>query len=293
MAETYGIPGAEAVRLRTNGIELDAIVAGPADGPLVVLLHGFPESSRGWRRQIGPLAAAGLRVAAPDQRGYGLSDKPRGVAAYAIGPLADDVLGLADAFGQERFAVVGHDWGAAVAWHLAARDPGRVERAAVLNGVGVSVGRDYARARPGQMLRSWYIGLFQAPALPELALRAGGFARLRSAMTRSSRPGTFTEEDFRRYGEAWARPGALTAMLGWYRALRLYARSLPPERVRVPLRVVWGDRDAFLEPGMADAGLGLCERGEAFHVPEATHWVQHEEPGRVNRLLIEFLARAP
>ena len=108
-------------------------------------------------------------------------------------------------------------------------------------------------------------------------------------MTRSSRPGTFTEEDFRRYCEAWARPGALTAMLGWYRALRLYARSLPPERVRVPLRVVWGDRDAFLEPGLVEAGLRLCERGEAFHLPEATHWVQHEEPERVNRLLLEFL----
>jgi pimeloyl-ACP methyl ester carboxylesterase len=232
MAETYGIPGAEAVRLRTNGIELDTIVAGPADGPLVVLLHGFPESSRGWRRQVGPLAAAGLRVAAPDQRGYGLSDKPRGVAAYAIGPLADDVLGLADAFGRERFAVVGHDWGAAVAWHLAARDPGRVERAAVLNGVGVSVGRDYARARPGQTLRSWYIGLFQAPALPELALRADGFARLRSAMTRSSRPGTFTEEDFRRYGEAWARPARPSARSRSHaaRASALVANAPPRTR---------------------------------------------------------------
>jgi pimeloyl-ACP methyl ester carboxylesterase len=290
MAETHGIHGAEAVRLRTNGIRLRAVVAGPADGSLVVLLHGFPEFAYAWRRQVGALAAAGLRVIAPDQRGYNLSDKPEGVAAYGIEALADDVLGLAQALGRERFAVVGHDWGAAVAWHLAARYPERVDRAAVLNGVGISVGQAYARIHPSQMLKSWYIGFFQAPILPELALRAGHFAWLRSAMARSSRPGIFSAEDFRRYREAWVRPGALTAMLNWYRALRRYARALPAERVRVPLRVIWGDRDAFLEPGLVAAGLGLCERGQAFHIPEATHWVQHEEPERVNRLLVEFLA---
>jgi pimeloyl-ACP methyl ester carboxylesterase len=293
MLASYGIRGAEALRLPVGGINLHALAAGPVDGPLVVLLHGFPEFAYGWWRQIGSLAAAGLRVVAPDQRGYGLSDKPEGVAAYAIDVLADDVLRLVKALGRERFAVVGHDWGAAVAWHLAARNPERVERAAVLNGVGVTAGRDHARANPSQMLKSWYIGFFQTPGLPELALGAADFAWLRSAMRRSSRPGTFGAEDFQRYREAWARPGAFTAMLNWYRALRLYARALPPERVQVPLRVIWGDRDAFLEQGMVEAGLRLCEHGEAFHLPEATHWVQHEEAGRVNELLIEFLTRAP
>ncbi len=290
MVETYGIPGADPVRLQTNGIELHAVAAGPADGPLVVLLHGFPEFAYGWRRQIGPLAAAGLRVIAPDQRGYSLSDKPDGITAYAIDVLADDVLGLARTLGRERFAVVGHDWGAAVAWHLAARNPERVERVAVLNGIGVTAGRAYAQGRPSQMLKSWYMGFFQAPGLPELALRVADFAWLRSAMIRSSRPGTFGAEDFRCYKEAWARSGALTAMLNWYRALRLYARSLPPEQMRVPMRIVWGDHDAFLERGMVEAGLGLCERGEAFHLPEATHWVQHEEPEQVSQLLLEFLS---
>jgi pimeloyl-ACP methyl ester carboxylesterase len=289
MFDTYGIPGAEAARLRANGIDLHVLAAGPRGGPLVILLHGFPEFSYGWRRQIKPLAAAGLRVIAPDQRGYNLSDKPDGVGAYTIDVLADDLIGVADMLGRERFAVVGHDWGAAVAWHLAARNPERVERAVVLNGIGVTIGRDYARASPSQMLKSWYIGFFQTPGLPELALRAADFAWLRSAMKRSSRPGTFEADDFRRYREAWRRPRALTAMLNWYRALRLYARSLPPEGMRVPLRVIWGDRDAFLEQGMVEAALRWCERGEAFHLPDATHWVQHEEPERVNELLIEFL----
>jgi pimeloyl-ACP methyl ester carboxylesterase len=164
---------------------------------------------------------------------------------------------------------------------------------AVLNGIGISVAQAYAHAHPSQLRKSWYIGFFQVPALPELALRTAGFAWLRSAMARSARPATFSTEDFHRYQEAWARPGALTAMLNWYRALRLHARSLPAERVRVPLRVIWGDRDTFLEPGLVEAGLGLGERGEAFHLPEATHWVQHEETERVTRLLVDFLVQKP
>jgi epoxide hydrolase 4 len=290
MADTYGMPGMEALRLRADTIELHAVAAGPPDGRLVVLLHGFPEFWYGWRRQIAPLAAAGLRVLVPDQRGYNLSDKPGGVAAYALDTLADDVLGLADALGRGRFAVVGHDWGGVVAWHLAARNPERVERAAVLNGPHPATVRAFMRAHPSQALRSWYAGFFQAPLLPEWTLGAADFAWLRASLDRTSRPGAFSDEDLRRYRAAWARPGALTAMLNWYRALPGFAGPSPSGRIRVPVRVVWGDRDPFLDRGLVEAGLALCDRGEAFHLPEATHWVQHEEPEQVNRLLVEFLA---
>jgi pimeloyl-ACP methyl ester carboxylesterase len=293
MAETYGIPGVESLRLQTNGVELRAVAAGPPDGPLVLLLHGFPEFWYGWRRQIAPLAAAGLRVVAPDQRGYNLSAKPEGAAAYDIDTLADDALGLAGALGRPRFAVAGHDWGAVLAWHLAQRNPDRVERAAVLNGPHPATWRDFMRAHPSQALRSLYAGFFQAPLLPEWTLGAAGFAGLRASMTRTARPGTFSEDDLGRYQDAWAQPGALTAMLNWYRALPRRAAPLRAERIRVPVRVVWGDRDPFLDRGLAGAGLALCDRGEAFHLPEATHWVQHEEPERVNRLLVEFLAAGP
>ena len=290
MDETCGLPGGETLRLRTNGVELHAVAAGPRDGPLVVLLHGFPEFWWGWRRQIGPLAAAGLRVLVPDQRGYNLSDKPAGLAPYALDTLADDVLGLADGLGRERFAVVGHDWGAALAWHLAARHPDWVARAVVLNGPHAATVWAHTLAHPTQALRGWYVGFFQLPLLPETVLRAADFAALRGAMVASARPGTFSAEDFRCYRAAWAQPGALSAMLNWYRALPLYAGSLRPERIRVPLRAVWGDRDAALDPGLVEVGLALCDRGEAVHLAEATHWVQHEEPERVNQLLIEFLA---
>jgi epoxide hydrolase 4 len=286
---TYGIEAGESLRLRTNGIELHGLAAGPPDGPLVVLLHGFPEFCYGWRHQIGPLAEAGLRVLAPDLRGCNLSSKPAGLAAYTLDALADDVLGLADALGRRRFAIVGHDWGGVLAWHLAGRDPERVERAAVLNAPHPGVMRGYARGRPSQLAKSWYVAFFQLPALPEAMLRAAGFAWLRNALARTSRPGTFTPEDVCRYREAWSQPGALTAALNWYRAPRLPAGRPKPARVRVPVRVIWGDRDAFLNPDLAEAGLALCEQGEAFHLTGATHWLQHEEPERVNRLLLDFL----
>ena len=290
MIETYGSTGVEGLRLRTNGVELDAVAAGLPEGRLVILLHGFPEFWYGWRRQIAPLAAAGLRVLVPDQRGYNRSSKPPGRRSYALDTLADDVLGLASALGRERFAVVGHDWGGVVAWHLAARNPERIERAAILNAPHPATLQRYMRAHPGQAARSWYAGFFQAPLLPEMVLGAGGFAGLRRALDATARPGTFTEEDAGRYRAAWAQPGALTAMLNWYRALPAGAGSVRSKRIQAPVRVIWGDRDAYLESGLAEAGLALCDRGEVFHLGNATHWVQHDEPERVSQLLVEFLA---
>ena len=270
-----------------NGMRLHVALAGPADGPLVVLLHGFPEFWYGWRHQIAALAEAGLRVVAPDQRGCNLSDKPSGSAAYRLDTLADDVAGLATALGRKRFAVVGHDWGGVVAWQFAARFPQRVTRAAILNAPHPATLRSYARRHPSQLAKSWYVAFFQLPALPELALRADGFWVLRRVLRRTSRPGTFSGADFAHYREAWAEPGALTASLNWYRALRLAAA---PPAVRVPVRVIWGDRDAFLDRGLAEAAAALCEDCEVFHLPGATHWVQHEEAPQVNRLLIRVPA---
>ena len=279
----------ETLRIAANGIELVALVAGAADGPPVVLLHGFPEFAYGWRRQISARAAAGLRVIAPDQRGYNRSDKPEGIAAYRLDTLADDMVGLADTLGHQRFAVVGHDWGGVVAWHLAARSPERITQAAILNAPHPATLRRYMRRHPTQALKSWYLGFFQLPLVPERALAAGGFWVLRRVLRRSARPGTFTGDDFRHYREAWGQPGALTAMLNWYRALPLHRPSASSARIRVPVRVIWGDRDAFLDRGLAEAGAALCDNAEIIHLPDATHWLQHEEPETVNRLLLEFL----
>ena len=273
----------------TTGIRLQVASAGPADGPLVLLLHGFPEFWYGWRHQIARLAEAGLRVVAPDQRGYNLSDKPAGIAAYRLAALADDIVSLGAALGSDRFAVVGHDWGGVVAWQVAARFPERVTQAAILNAPHPATLRRYASRHPTQLAKSWYVGFFQLPKLPELALRAGGFWVLRRVLRRTSRLGTFSDADFARYREAWAQPGALTGGLNWYRALRHGSAGRIPPRISVPVRVIWGDRDAFLDRGLAEAGAELCENAEVFRLPRATHWVQHEEADEVNRLLLDFL----
>jgi epoxide hydrolase 4 len=285
-------PDGEEPRLRfveTNGIRLHLAEAGPADGPLVLLLHGFPEFWYGWHRQIPALARAGYRVWAPDQRGYNLSDKPSGRGAYAVDHLVEDAVGLIEAAGRERAFVVGHDWGGAVAWRLAERFPERVERLAILNCPHPRVMMRRLRRDASQLVRSSYIFFFQLPWLPEIASRAGNWALPSRALRTTSRRGTFEEQDLERYREAWSRPGAFTAMLHWYRALwRAPAQARRRPGVSVPTLILWGAGDRFLRPEMARESLGYCADGRLEWLEEATHWLQHEEPGRVNRLLLDF-----
>ena len=281
------------LRLRTNGITLHVAAAGPHDAPLVLLLHGFPEFWYGWHRLIGPLAAAGFRVVAPDQRGYNLSDKPAGRAAYALDVLAADVLGLARALGRERFCVVGHDWGGMVAWHLAAQHPQHIERAVLLNTPHPATFGAFAATHPTQLLRSWYFGFFQLPLLPESVLSALGFAAMRATLVSSARPDTFSTADLEQYRQAWAQPGALTAMINWYRALSGPSLLVRTGRVGVPLRLIWGEGDAFLDQRLADAALAQCDQGELVRLAQATHWLHHEQPERVSGLIAEFLGARP
>ncbi|QEH35960.1 Soluble epoxide hydrolase [Aquisphaera giovannonii] len=274
-----------------NGIRIHAAEAGPPAGPAVILLHGFPEFWYGWRHQIGPLAAAGFRVIAPDQRGYNTSDKPGRVADYALDVLAADVVGLIEAAGLERASLVGHDWGGLVAWWVAARHPERVERLAILNAPHPAAYRRVLRSSPKQWLKSWYVAFFQVPKLPEALSRLRGWRAMADGMRASSRPGTFSEADFDRYREAWSRPGAITAMINWYRALVREGPPTPEDaRIRVPTRILWGANDRFIERRAAADSLALCDRGELEMVEGATHWLQHEEPELVNRRLIEFLS---
>ncbi len=289
---TDGEGGIEHLRLAAaDGVTLHAVAAGPADGPLVLLLHGFPEFWYGWRKQLGPLAGAGFRVVAPDQRGYNLSDKPPSVADYVIDRLAADVVAVAESMGyrDRPFALAGHDWGGVVAWWTAVRYPERLRRLAVLNAPHPAIMPRHARRHPAQAVKSWYVLFFQLPALPETLIRMNGFALGRNALVGSARPGTFSADDLDRYAEAWAQPGALTAMLNWYRALLRFPPRARSIRVPVPTRVIWGARDRFLERSAAEASLAVCDEGRLDLIEEATHWAHLEEPERVNGLLIEAL----
>jgi pimeloyl-ACP methyl ester carboxylesterase len=274
--------------VETNGVRLHVVEAGPESGPLVVLLHGFPEFWYGWRRQVPALARAGFRVVAPDQRGYGTSDKPAGVAAYAIDELARDVVGLIEACGRERATVVGHDWGAAVAWWLALVQPQCVERLGILNVPHPAVMRRHLVGNPRQVLRSWYVFAFQPPRFAEWLLAREDFSRLARAV-RGGRRGTCTADDLARYREAWAQPGALTAMVNWYRAaFRAPGRRLATPRVRVPTLVLWGACDRFLGRELVAPSAALCDEARVVFYEGATHWVQHDEAEAVNEELVHL-----
>jgi pimeloyl-ACP methyl ester carboxylesterase len=270
------------------GLRMHAAVAGPHEGPLVILLHGFPEFWYSWRHQIGPLARAGFRVVAPDQRGYNLTDT---TPPYDLATVTGDVANLIRACGRERACLAGHDWGAAVAWTLAALRPELVERVAVLNVPHPTVMR---RALSGhnlrQLRRSWYILFFQLPRLPEWLLSRRNFARLRWLMRASSRRGTFTDEDMQRYREAWSRPSALSASIGWYRALARTivagGRGARLGRVSVPTLILWGERDAALGVELAEQSAALLDRGTLVRFPEATHWVHEDLPEEITRRLL-------
>jgi pimeloyl-ACP methyl ester carboxylesterase len=273
--------------IEAGGLRFHMVEAGPADGPAVLLLHGFPDFWIGWRAQIEALSTAGFRVLVPDQRGYNASAKPLGIHAYALARLVGDVAALADALDLRRFHLVGHDWGGIVAWAAGTMLRDRIERLAVLNAPHPEVLFPYALRSPTQFLRSSYAAFFQFPWLPEALLGISQSALLARALERSARPGTFPPPEIARYRESWQRPGALTAMLNWYRALRYRPRL--PEPIEAPVLVLWGMKDQALEAGLARASLELCRNGRLETFPEATHWLQREEPEAVNAALIGFL----
>ena len=277
-------------RVATNGIHLHIAEAGSTDGDLLFLLHGFPEFWYGWRNHISRFAAAGFRVVVPDQRGYNLSDKPKGVAAYDLDQACADIVGLADRFGRKTFSIVGHDWGAAVGWWTATRHADRLERLAVLNAPHPAVWYEAMQNNPAQRRKSWYVRFFAIRYLPELLLRHRNFLALSRSFNDVVVPEAFTPSDLRRYRAAWSQPGALTSMINWYRAL--LRKQLPASeqcRVRVPTLVIWGAQDAFAERELAEASARLCDNAHVTYLERSTHWVQHDEPERVGDLLLAFL----
>ena len=273
-----------------HGLRLHCVEAGT--GPLVVLLHGFPEFWYAWRHQIPALAAAGYRVVAPDMRGYNTSAKPPGVGNYTIDKLVGDVRGLVRHLGEERATVVGHDWGGAVAWSVPMRHPELVERLVVLNAPHPAAFARELRT-PGQLLRSWYIFFFQVPWLPEASFRAANFALLeRTLRTDPVRPGAFSDEDVRRYKRALAQPGALTATINYYRAaVRTDPREAlrEPSPITCPTLLIWGDRDRYLGPALTEGLERWVPAIRVEHIPDASHWVQADPPERVNDLLVSYL----
>jgi pimeloyl-ACP methyl ester carboxylesterase len=269
-----------------GGIRLHYVEAGA--GPLVVLLHGFPEFWYSWRRQIEPLAAAGYRVVAPDMRGYNLSSRPRGWRDYALRLLAGDIAGLVRALGEESCYLAGHDWGAAVAYGVAMYEPRVVKRLAILNVPHpVRMLEGFGTVR--QLRKSWYMFFFQIPRLPEYLIARDDYSFAKRSLRADSKK-AFTDEDLDRYVEAWSQPGALTGMINYYRAAlrrspRKAAAQLQP--IECETLVIWGMRDRHLGSELADPPREWVPQVRLERIEEATHWVQHDAPERVNALLVE------
>lgn len=234
------------------------------------------------------LAAAGFRAVAMDLRGYGGSDRPAGVGAYAMRHLVGDALGVLDALGVERAHVAGHDWGGVIAWYLGMHHADRVSRLVVANAPHPAAFRRELR-RGGQLLRSWYAGFFQLPRVPEWALRRRGYAALERIYRRGpERPGAFSEADVQDYLGCAARPGALTAMLNFYRAA-LRMRTPPVRPVGVPTLLLWGERDRALSPRLTRGLERWVPELRVERIPDAGHWVLADAPERVNERMIGFL----
>ena len=271
-------------------VRLHYVEAG--NGPLIVLLHGFPEFWYGWRLQIKPLAAAGFRVVAPDTRGYNLSSRPVGIAAYSADKLADDIRGLIREIGAESACVVGHDWGGTIAWTMAMKYPEVVNRLVILDAAHPRV---FTRGlvNPRQFLRLWYIFFFALPGLPERIVSAGRFRFFRRFL-RDARP-AYTPDEMDRYAEAWSQPGAPTAMIDYYRCSVHPPKGAKPTlgTVSAPTLAIWGQRDRYLGPGVRNPDRkDVPNLARVEQVPGASHWVHHDEPERVNQLLTDFFAPA-
>jgi len=285
--------------VQANGLRFHVASCEPAGGGerLALFLHGFPECWYSWREQLPLLARLGWRAWAPDLRGYGESDRPPHVADYDLERLLDDVSGLIRAAGARETLLVGHDWGGVIAWFFAMRRPEEIARLCIMNlPHPACMQRAFWRGR--QLLRSWYVLFFQLPWLPEMLSAAHDYRAIRQAFVGMAvDKSRFPDEVLQVYRDNAARPGALTAMINYYRAMvrgggrRQAALGFPP--IERPTLMIWGEQDAAL-------GLETTYGTEEYvrdltlrYLPGVSHWVQQEAPEKVNAMLEAWLLGKP
>jgi pimeloyl-ACP methyl ester carboxylesterase len=282
-----------------GGVRLHYAERGEGD-ELVLLLHGFPECWYSWRHQLRALGDR-YHVVAADMRGYNLSDKPPRVADYSMDKLVDDVTGLIRHFGQSQAVVVGHDWGAGVAWATALMHPEYVSRLVTMQVPPPAAWRANMTIR--QALRSWYMLFFQIPLLPEWFMSLGDFAALeRSFKDTPGREGAFTDTDIAVYKKALREPNALTSAINYYRANfrplffpnRRESEDLSDDRVRVPTLLIYGEQDSYIVPEtLKDVGRFVDAPYHEVRFKNYGHWIQNEAPDEINAELASFLDSQP
>jgi pimeloyl-ACP methyl ester carboxylesterase len=278
--------------VKANGLSFEVHVAGdPASDRLALLLHGFPEHAFSWRHQLPLFAKLGYRVWAPNQRGYGNSPKPKGVASYRIDALVADVAGLIDASGARSVTLVGHDWGGLVAWEFAARRARPLERLVIMNVPHPVRFREELASNPAQRRRSRYAVFFQLPWLPEWLLRRKGAALIVDAFRGMAiDKSRFPDDVLDVYKRNVLQPGAATAMLNWYRAAgRAFGGLGTAAIIETPTLLIWGEADSALGKETTFGTERYVKDLTVRYLPKVSHWVQQEAPEEVNRILEEWL----
>jgi pimeloyl-ACP methyl ester carboxylesterase len=273
--------------ITTNGIKLHYVTQG--EGPLMLMLHGFPEFWYSWRHQI-PEFAAYYKVVAVDLRGYNESDKPKEQSAYRMNEFVKDVKGVIQGLGYEKCVLVGHDWGGAIAWNFAYEYPAMVEQLIILNLPHPAKFAQGFRTLQ-QLLRSSYIFLFQLPLIPELLIKSGDYQPIEMAFKGMAINKTaFTKADIDAYKNAAAKPGALTAMLNYYRnVFRLILLNQNWGILEVPTLMIWGEKDTALGKELTYGTEAYVRDFQIKYIPNCSHWVQQEEPELVNQYMRDFL----
>lgn len=285
----------------STGIEMNVALAGPDDAPPVILMHGFPESHRTWR-EVAPRLGDRLRLVMPDLRGFGDSDRPQEVEAYATDTLVADIFALADALGIDRFALVGHDWGGAIAWAAAIRGNPRITRLAIVNSPHPLIFQKSLIEDEAQRAASQYMRAFRSPGM-EAGIEAMGFDTFfDKSFSKHVDMARISPTERQIYIDQWSRPGALTAMLNWYRSSQVVVpppgitvdvpdwvlRAFPT--IRIPVRVIWGLEDKALLPIQLQ-GIGeVGEDVEVFPLAGVGHFAPWEAPDQVAAALAPFLA---
>jgi len=275
--------------ISTNGIKLHYVTQG--EGPLMLMLHGFPEFWYSWRHQI-PEFARDHKVVAIDLRGYNDSDKPEAKAAYVMAEFIKDIKGVIEGLGYDRCVLVGHDWGGAIAWSFAYAYPGLIDRLIVLNLPHPAKFAEGLRT-PQQLLRSAYIFFFQLPVLPELLIQLNDFQALEAAFKGMAvDKTTFSDDDIEAYKNAFAKRDVLTATLNYYR--NVFAQGLTTTDwgiLTVPTLLIWGEADAALGKELTYGTEKYVQDFRIRYIPNCSHWVQQEQPQLVNQLMQDFLDR--
>lgn len=255
----------------------------------MLFLHGFPEFWYSWRHQI-PEFAKDHKVVAIDLRGYNDSDKPAGVQAYSMSNFVADIKGVIEGLGYQQCVLVGHDWGGAIAWNFAYDYPEMVKQLVILN---IPHPARFAQAlrTPQQLLRSWYIFLFQIPALPEFLVQFNDFKALEAALAgMATRENTFTQEDLEYYKEAFSKRGALTSAINYYRnPLQSGIVDRNWGILTVPTLMIWGEKDVALGKELTYGTEDYVKDFQIRYLPNCSHWVHQEQPELVNRFIRDFL----